>query len=80
MGIYDRYAVDGWERMLAFSYGVARWFDNIVIDSILVDGSGISVRFFNIVLRTIQNGKIQFYFLVLLLVLASYVLAFKPVI
>ncbi len=80
MGIYDRYAVDGWERMLAFSYGVARWFDNIVIDSILVDGSGISVRFFNIVLRTIQNGKIQFYFLVLLLVLASYVFAFKPVI
>ncbi|OFZ14242.1 MAG: hypothetical protein A2X86_05165 [Bdellovibrionales bacterium GWA2_49_15] len=80
MGLYDRYAVDGWERVLAFSYSVARWFDNIIIDSVLVDGSGISVRFFNIVLRTIQNGKIQFYFLVLLFVLASYVLAFKPVI
>ncbi len=80
MGLYDRYAVDGWSKVLTLFYSMSRWFDNIVVDSILVDGTGISVRFFNIVLRTIQNGKIQFYFLVLLLVLAGYVLGFKPVI
>jgi len=80
MGVYDRIAIDGWAKVNQWLYSVSRWFDNLIIDSVLVDGSGVSVRFFNIIMRTIQNGRIQFYFIVLIVVLVSYLLSFKPVI
>ena len=47
--------------------------DNLFVDRVLVDGTGTSVRFFNVILRTVQNGKIQFYIFVLFVVLASYI-------
>ena len=72
MGIYDRYAVDGWEAINRCFWKSARWFDNLVVDRIGVDGTGASVRLFNLILRTIQSGKIQFYFLIILFVLAGY--------
>ncbi len=77
MGIYDKYAVDGWAAINRFAYTVSRWFDNNVIDSGMVDGTGASVRFMNVILRTIQSGKIQLYFMVLIFVLASYVLTLR---
>lgn len=77
MGIYDRYGVDGWASVNRVAFNVSRWFDNTIIDSGMVDGSGASVRLMNVVLRTIQSGKVQLYFVVLIVVLASYVLTLK---
>ncbi|TDJ04872.1 MAG: NADH-quinone oxidoreductase subunit L [Deltaproteobacteria bacterium] len=79
MGIWDRIFIDGWAKVNdTFSYWT-RKFDDIVIDTIAVDGTGASVRFFNLVLRTFQSGKIQFYFVVIFVVLASYLLTLKVV-
>jgi len=60
-----------------WAYNVSRWFDNNVIDSGMVDGTGASVRLMNVVLRTIQSGKLQLYFVVLIVVLASYVFTLR---
>ncbi len=73
MGVFDRYAVDGWATVNRVFFNIARWFDNTVIDSGMVDGTGASVRLMNVVLRTVQSGKIQLYFVVLIVVLASYI-------
>jgi NADH-quinone oxidoreductase subunit L len=73
LGVYDRFLVDGWERVNALLYRFAKVFDNVFIDRIGVDGVGSSVRLFNVVLRTVQSGKIQFYFIMIFLVLAGYV-------
>lgn len=73
MGFYDRYAIDGWTTVNKVFYTASRWFDNRVVDSVGVDGTGASVRFFNVVLRTLQSGKIQFYILMIVLVLAGYI-------
>ena len=73
MGIYDKYAVDGWEAVNRWAFTVSRWFDDTIVDAGMVDGTGASVRLMNVVLRTIQSGKIQLYFVVLIVVLASYV-------
>ena len=76
-GIYDRYVVDGTAVLNRWAYNISRWFDNNVIDSGMVDGTGASVRFMNVVLRTLQSGKVQLYFIVLIVVLASYVLTLR---
>jgi NADH-quinone oxidoreductase subunit L len=73
MGVYDRYAVDGWASVNRFMFRISKWFDNVVIDAIGVDGTGVAVNLFNLVLRIVQSGKIQFYFIMLVVVLASYV-------
>ncbi len=73
MGVYDRFAIDGWENINRFFYKIAKWFDDNIIDSGMVDGSGASVRLVNVVLRTVQSGKIQLYFVILIVVLASYI-------
>lgn len=75
MGFYDRYCVDGWQSVNKFFYKVSNWFDTTVIDKGAVDGTGASVRLFNVLLRTVQNGKIQFYFFVMLVVLVGYIWA-----
>jgi NADH-quinone oxidoreductase subunit L len=72
MGVYDRFAVDGWEVINRQFWKAARWFDDLIVDTVAVDGTGASVRLFNLILRTIQSGKIQFYFLVIVFVLAGY--------
>ena len=73
LGIYDRYAIDGWEKINRLLFKASRWFDDVVVDSCGVDGQGTAIRFFNIVLRTIQSGKIQFYFIVFIVVLVGYI-------
>ncbi len=73
MGLYDRYAIDGWEKVNRALFTVAKWVDNLIVDTALVDGTGASIRFFNVILRTIQSGKIQFYFIMIFLVLAGYI-------
>jgi NADH-quinone oxidoreductase subunit L len=54
-------------------FKASKWFDNVVIDAIGVDGTGVAVNLFNLVLRIFQSGKIQFYFIMLVMVLASYI-------
>jgi len=73
MNFYDKYVVDGWEVVNRYAFNISRWFDNNIVDSGMVDGTGASVRFMNVILRTIQSGKIQLYFIVLIVVLASYI-------
>lgn len=72
-GIYDRYAIDGWAAVNRAFFKASKWFDNVVVDAIGVDGTGVAVNLFNLVLRIVQSGKIQFYFMVLIVVLASYI-------
>ena len=74
MGIYDRYAIDGWEKINRKCYQFSKYFDDTVVDSGLVDGSGLAVRFFNVVLRSVQSGRVQFYFIILIFVLVGYIL------
>jgi NADH-quinone oxidoreductase subunit L len=73
MGVYDRFAVDGWAKVNRVMFKTSKWFDNVIVDAIGVDGTGVAVNLFNLVLRIIQSGKIQFYFIVLVMVLASYI-------
>lgn len=75
MGFYDRFAIDGWASVTKFVMRVSAWFDNLFVDTIMVDGTGASVRLFNVILRTFQNGKIQFYIAIIILVLFGYILA-----
>jgi NADH-quinone oxidoreductase subunit L len=77
MGFYDKYGVDGWATVNRWAFSISRWFDNNVVDSGMVDGTGASVRLMNVMLRTLQSGKIQLYFIVLIVVLASYVLTLR---
>jgi NADH-quinone oxidoreductase subunit L len=72
-GIYDRYIVDGWAAVNRVCFKASKWFDNVVVDAVGVDGTGVAVNLFNLVLRIVQSGKIQFYFMVLIVVLASYI-------
>jgi NADH-quinone oxidoreductase subunit L len=73
MGVYDRFAVDGWATVNRWLFKASKWFDNVVVDAIGVDGTGVAVNLFNLVLRIVQSGKIQFYFIMLIMVLASYI-------
>jgi len=73
MGLYDRYAIDGWKNVTQVFFKTSHWFDRVIIDKIAVDGNGFAVNLFNFVLRGIQNGRVQFYFVTLIFVLVSYV-------
>ncbi|MBT3585308.1 MAG: NADH-quinone oxidoreductase subunit L [Halobacteriovoraceae bacterium] len=73
MGIYDRYAVDGMAKVNSWAFKVCRWFDDVIVDTVVVDGTGASVRIFNVVLRTFQSGKIQFYIFMILFVMVGYI-------
>ena len=73
LGIYDRYAVDGWECVSRYCYRVADLFDRYAIDKIGVDGVGYMIKdILNKGLRFLLVGKVQFYFIVLFLVLGFY--------
>jgi NADH-quinone oxidoreductase subunit L len=72
-GIFDRFAVDGWAFICRVCYKISGWFDNVVIDTIAVDGTGTAVSLFNLVMRIIQSGKIQFYFIMMIFVLVTYI-------
>lgn len=71
--IYDHLVIDGAAVINRWAYNIARWFDNTIIDSGMVDGTGLSVRGMNFVLRQVQSGKIQMYFVVIVIVLAGYI-------
>ncbi len=72
MGIYDRYIVDGTAFMNRVFFTVAKTTDDVIVDG-SVDLTGKSVKAFNVILRTIQSGKIQVYFIMIILVLTGYI-------
>jgi NADH-quinone oxidoreductase subunit L len=73
MGVYDRFAIDGMRHVNRVIFKLSNWFDNTIIDSIGVDGTGTAVNLFNLVLRIVQSGKIQFYFIMLIIVVVGYI-------
>jgi NADH-quinone oxidoreductase subunit L len=73
MGVYDRFAIDGWENINRVFFKMSKWFDDTIVDGLMVDGTGTAVNIFNLVLRIVQSGKIQFYFMILIFVVASYI-------
>lgn len=79
MGIYDRFAIDGWKNVNRVMFKMSKWFDNTIIDSVGVDGTGTAVNLFNLILRIFQSGKIQFYFVVLMIVVVGYIWQFNIV-
>ena len=72
LNIYDKYVIDGQEKVVRVLYKIHGWVDMKVVDA-LVDFTGVVTRFFNVVLRTFQSGKVQFYIVILLIVLSSYI-------
>ena len=46
MGVYDRFFVDGWEKVNRILFTFSRLFDDYIIDMMAVDGVGLSVRAF----------------------------------
>jgi NADH-quinone oxidoreductase subunit L len=74
MGVYDRYAIDGWQHITRWCYTFSNFFDHLFVDKIAVDGTGVVVGMFNTILRVIQSGKIQFYFIIIFVVLLGYML------
>lgn len=77
MGIFDRIFVDGWQHVNRVFYKASRWFDEVVVDSFGVDGTGASVKLANVFLRMAQSGRVQFYFIVTIIVLGGYILKLK---
>ncbi|MCY4523536.1 MAG: NADH-quinone oxidoreductase subunit L [Halobacteriovoraceae bacterium] len=75
MKIFDRFVIDGTSVVNRVCARISKRFDDLIIDSSLVDGTGVGIRFFNMALRILQSGKIQFYFLIIILVLTSYILS-----
>lgn len=75
MDLYDRWVVDGQQYVARFFYKINRWFDDVIVDSVAVDGVGTTVKLGNVVLRIVQSGKIQFYFIVLITVLTGYIVS-----
>jgi len=73
MNVHDKYVIDGWATVNRYAFNISKWFDNNVIDSAMVDGTGASVRLMNVILRNLQSGKVQLYFVFLVVVLVSYI-------
>jgi len=77
LDVFDRIAIDGWQNVSRCLYRAHRVFDEYFIDRLAVDGSGKSIRLFNMFLRYAQTGKVQIYFLIFLVVLISYLFKLK---
>ena len=74
MSVVNTVLVAGrWANVTCLVFKASKWFDDVIVDSVGVDGTGVAVNLFNLVLRIVQSGKIQFYFVVLVIALASYV-------
>ena len=73
LDFYDRYVIDGWQYVLKVCYRASDIFDYYVIDRIWVDGVA---KFVGIVLnrglRIILVSRVQFYFIILFVVLGVY--------
>lgn len=75
LNFYDRYIVDGWQYICQIFYKISDFFDRYIIDFLWVDGVA---RFVGIILnrglRAVLVSKVQFYFIVLFVVLGFYMI------
>lgn len=72
----DEIFTDGSAKVSRVIYRASRWFDQVVIDGIMVDGAGVMTTFFGVLLSYWQSGKIQHYFTMLILGVVAYILIF----
>lgn len=71
--VIDRVMVDGWRDVSMVAQQTTGTFDDIVIDGIMVDGLGGGVpNMFGTGLRALQNGRIQRYLMVAVVVLIGF--------
>jgi len=61
MELYDKYMIDGWATVVKGGYVATQAVDDVVVDQVLVDGTGKSIYFFGSLIRKIQTGRVQQY-------------------
>lgn len=72
----DEIFTDGSAKVSRVIYNASKWFDQVVIDGIFVDGAGVLTTFFGVLLNYWQSGKIQHYFSMLIAAVVLYILIF----
>jgi NADH-quinone oxidoreductase subunit L len=55
-------------------YNVSKWTDEVIVDSVLVDGSAIGTSFFGLIARFLQSGRLQHYFIIMFLIISIYLI------
>ena len=66
MEMYDKVVIDGFAYTTRAISRIARWFDDVVVDGILVNGVGRIVLMFSAILRLFQTGRLQSYVMMML--------------
>ena len=72
----DDLFTNGSSQVTGVVYKASKWFDQVIIDGVLVDGAGVITSFFGVLLNYWQSGKIQHYFTMLILAFVVYVVIF----
>jgi len=63
---YDKVVIDGFAGVIRGVSRASRWFDDTVVDGILVNGVGKIVVFAGAVIRLFQTGRLQNYLMMML--------------
>jgi len=72
----DDILTDGSAKTSSIIYKSSRWFDQVVIDGIFVDGAGIFTTLCGVILNYWQSGRVQHYFSMLILAFVAYIIIF----
>lgn len=72
----DDLLTNGSSKLTAVVYRASRWFDQVIIDGVMVDGAGVITTFFGVLLNYWQTGRIQHYFTMLILAFLAYIVIF----
>lgn len=72
----DDILTNGSSKATAVVYRSSKWFDQVVIDGVMVDGAGVITSFFGVLLNYWQSGRIQHYFTMLILAFVAYIVIF----
>jgi len=67
----DTILTNGSSKATAVVYRGAKWFDQVIIDGVMVDGAGVITSFFGVLFNYWQSGRIQHYFTMLILAFES---------
>lgn len=72
----DSFITNGSAKVAAVVYKSSKWFDQVIIDGVMVDGAGVITSFFGVLLNYWQTGRIQHYFTMLILAFVTYIIIF----
>jgi NADH-quinone oxidoreductase subunit L len=72
----DTLLTNGSSKLTAVVFRASKWFDQVIIDGIMVDGAGVMTSFFGVLLNYWQSGRIQHYFTMLILAFVAYIVIF----